>query len=163
MAKLRPAKLALLISACFLLNGCGYKFVTGEQPKINVKPVLNYSSQPLADFYLSEAIRKAFIEYPDFSLVNSEAAADYVLHLKINRWKRNPVFFSRKDSKEIAIAGFDTETEISLFKNGENVFTETVKETLSVGLAEEYREDYVLEKISQKLAEKIYFRVLDKR
>ncbi|MBN1445994.1 MAG: hypothetical protein JW957_07810 [Candidatus Omnitrophica bacterium] len=155
--------MALLISACFLLSGCGYKFVAGGQPKITVKPVLNYSLQPLADICLSEAVKKVFVEYPDFSLVNSEAAADYVLHLKINRWKRKPVFFSRKDSKDIAIAGFETETEISLFKNGENIFTETVKETFSASLAEEYREDYVLEKISQKLAEKIYFRVLDKR
>ncbi len=163
MAKLRPKRLALLISACLLLSGCGYKFVTGGQPNINVKPVLNYSSQPLADIYLSEAMRKAFVEYPDFSLVNSEAAANYVLHLRINSWKKEPVFFSRKDSKNIAIAGFYTETEISLFKNGENIFTGTVKETLPVSLAEEFREDYVLEKISQKLAEKIYFMVLDKR
>ncbi len=160
MAKLRPKSYVFLISMVVFFSGCGYKFITGADRKIFIHPIVNSSTQPLADIYLDRAVRKIFVENAGFSIMNSETAADYALHLSIRKWERSPLLFPADNPKEIVVAKFYIEAEISASKNSENLFVDKVSETFDESLYTEYNEDEVLEKISEKLARKIYFKLI---
>lgn len=162
MAKYRLERLILLISTVFIFSGCGYKFLTGGGKKVFLHPVLNSTMQPRIDVYLSGELKKTFVEYPEFSIVNRESEADCVLHVTIKKWERLPLFFSKEGRDEITIARFYVAIELTVSGAGQGTFTEEINDTLSVSLAGDYQEDAVLQKISQKLAGKIYFYLLEK-
>ncbi len=162
MARYRPERLVLLISAVLLLGGCGYRFISSGGEKIFLRQVSNSTLQPRIGIFLSGELKTTFVEYPGFSPVNSEKDADLALHVNIKKWERLPLFIEKKGTDEITIARFNIETAIAVTRKGQTVMEDTVSDTLSVSLAKEYDEDGILREISRKLAAKIYFYLLDK-
>jgi len=162
MVKMPLKNYVAIISITILLCGCGYKFLSPAKTKIFIYPITNYSLQPLIDVYLSDALRNVFIEYPEYQLVKSPQAAEYTLKVNIKKWEREPLFFSGEKSREIVVARFLIETEIALSENGKDVLADTITDKISVSLAKEYKEEDILTEVSKKLAQKIYFYIIEK-
>ncbi|MCX8081802.1 MAG: hypothetical protein N3D17_00120 [bacterium] len=153
----------VVISMTLLLCGCGYKFISNAKAKIFIQPVLNYSLQPLVDIYLTEFLRDVFIKYAEYQPVKNSSDAEYTLKVLIKKWERTPLFFSGERSREIVIAKFIIEAEVILYKGENIVFTDTITDNISTSLGKEYEEEGVLKDISEKLANKIYFRIIDRK
>lgn len=162
MVKYRLKKLILLVSLFVICSGCGYRFISEKDKNLFLRPVLNSTLQPRIDLYLSGELKKTFIEYPGFSVVDREGVADYILQVNIKKWERLPLFFSKEGDDEIVIAKFRIETEITLSSQMQKTFSETIVDTFSTSLGREYKEDEVHQNISRKLAEKIYFYLMEK-
>jgi hypothetical protein len=162
MVKFRLERLTLLISIFLVFSGCGYKFISGGGKKVFLQSVLNSTLQSRIDLYLAGEIKKVFVEYPEFSPVNHEDAADYVLQVNIKKWERMPMFFSKEGRDEISIAKFYIETEVVVSRKKQKLFTDLISDVLAVSLVNAYDEEYILQKISKKLADKIYFYMLEK-
>lgn len=164
MEKRHLRNFAVLISMVILTCGCGYKFVKDTPHNIFIYPVTNYSFQPLADIYLTDALKDVFIEYPEYHPVNNEKSAEYTLKVNIKRWEREPMAFSGEKTREIVIARFSVVVEIILNKDGKTVFTDTLEEKIPVSLGGTfYKEEDIISEASKKLASKIYFYIVDKR
>jgi hypothetical protein len=162
MAKSRLKRLILLISLIPIFSGCGYKFIAATGKKIFLRPIVNSTLQPNIDIYLNKELRQTLIEYPEFSPVNQEKAAEYLMHIEIKKWERLPLFFSKEGGDEITIAKFQIEVEVAVSKKGGKFTPVTIKDTLSVPLAREYKEEDILQKTSKKLSDKIYIYLLEK-
>ncbi len=164
MAKFRLKRSILPVSLILIaFSGCGYRFISPECRNIFLRPVLNSTIQPRIDICLSGELKKTLIEYPEFSVVNSEDAADCVMQVNIKKWERLPLFFSKEGDDEIVIAKFRIEAEIVISGPSLDTSAETIADTFSASLATEYNEDEVHQKISRKLAEKIYFHLMEKQ
>ncbi len=162
MAKLRLEKSILLISLIIIFGSCGYQFIKEDGKKVFIHTVSNSTLQPKIDLYLADELKKTLIEYPEFSLVNNEGAADYVLCVDIKRWERMPLFFSKAGEDEITIAKFKVETELSVSCDGKQLLHDIISDTFSVSLVSGYKEEEILQRISQKLSGRIYFYLLEK-
>ncbi|MDD3726705.1 MAG: hypothetical protein PHI44_05870, partial [Candidatus Ratteibacteria bacterium] len=149
-------------STVIFICGCVYKFIENSWKNIFVYPITNFSLQPLVDIYLTDALKNVFIEYPEYHLVNDVKDAEYTLKVHIKKWERPPLFFSGEKSREIVIAEFQAETEITLYKNGEVVFADTITENIPVSIAKSYEEEDILSEASKKLSLKIYFYIVEK-
>lgn len=162
MGKYRLKKSTLLVSLLFIFGGCGYKFISGINRAVFLKPILNSSMQPGIDLSLSGELKNTLVQYPGFTISGKEADADCILEVNIKKWERFPLFFSTEGDDKIVIAKFRVETDISLSEPARKPFTKTIADTFSISLATEYKEDEVLRKISRKLAERIYFLLMER-
>ncbi len=154
-----PRRNCLLVSIFFLLllSGCGYQILNlASEKKVYISVFENLTLQPQMEIYIIKNLREKIMSYPLFNLVEDKKDADIIIEGKIEKFWREPLFFSSEDTRDIVMGRMWIEIEVKIEK-GENVWSEKIKENIGVPLVEEYEEEKVLEKLGEEIARKIFF------
>jgi len=117
---------------------------------------------PQLDISLTEEIKNIFNKNPGFNLVYSKEQADISINIDVKKLVRRPLFYSKGDISEVVSGRFSVEAEATIYKRGEEVSKDTIKESLAFPLSVIYKEEDMLKNISEKFAKRIYFWLLDK-
>jgi outer membrane lipopolysaccharide assembly protein LptE/RlpB len=161
MAKLSGKNLAVVSLFVFLLSGCGFHHLDMSDTSLCILPVHNVTLQPAMEIYLTQAVKEAYLEYPSFSLVDSDEEADYILKIKLKKFGRIPLFYS--DNDRIVSARFITEVEVGILSRDKIIAEETLSQNFAFSLKQDYREEEILRKVSRELARKIYFWTINEK
>lgn len=92
--------LFLSLGCLLAVSACGYQFVGRASPlppevrRIAVPTFENNTFEPLLDERLTDAVKKAFIDYPRLEVVNSASEADAVLKGRIIAFLLVPLSFN---------------------------------------------------------------------
>ena len=153
-----PRRNCLLVSIfLLLLSGCGYQILNlASEKKVYISVFENLTLQPQMEIYIIKNLREKIMSYPLFNLVEDKKDADIIIEGKIEKFWREPLFFSSEDTRDIVMGRMWIEIEVKIEK-GENVWSEKIKENIGVPLVEEYEEEKVLEKLGEEIARKIFF------
>ena len=162
MVRFLLRRLVLSISISLLVSGCSYKFVKGGGVSVFIMPIQNSTLMPQLDILLTEEIKNTFNKNPGFNLVYSKEQADISINIDVKKLVRRPLFYSKGDISEVVSGRFSVEAEVAIYKRGEEVSKDTIKESLAFPLSVIYKEEDMLKNISEKFAKKIYFWLLDK-
>jgi hypothetical protein len=160
MGKL-PMKKLVIISSTFLFFTSCYlnKNIQGKNKKIYFEKIENFSNQPNLTFILKEKLEETFLEYPEFEITNSDKA-DYLIDLKILKFERIPLFFSKKDTDNIVGAKFEIEIEFNLKLKDGKFINKKFTESVSTSIYKEYNEEEILFRICKRISKKLYFEIL---
>lgn len=156
MEKLQLKKY-LLFSLIIFFAGCGYKFIHQKEKKIYIETISNHTFQPQLEIYLDESLRDVINSYPEFSIVNSKKYADCSLKINLLKLVREPLFFSGEKTDEIVNARFNVKFEVILKEKGKLISQKILSEKLSFSLARDFEEEKILKKLSDEIAVRVYF------
>jgi hypothetical protein len=159
MGKLLMKK--LIISSIFIFFTSCYlnKNIQGKNIKISFEKIENFSDQPNLTFILKEKLEETFLEYPKFEITNSEKS-DYFINLKILKFERVPLFFSKEDTDNIVGAKYEIEVDFNLRRKDSSIINKKFNESFSTSIYKEYNEEEILSRICERIAKKLYFEIL---
>ncbi|MGC8976919.1 MAG: hypothetical protein ACP5OB_04785 [Candidatus Ratteibacteria bacterium] len=160
MGKLLLKKLIRVFSIFIIFTSCYLSKNFQGNKRIYFEKIENFSNQPNLTFVLNEKIRELIIKYPEFNISNNEKFSDYIADLKILKFERKPLFYSNENSDDIVGAEFQIEVRLILKENGVIITDKNLVEKFSTSIFRIYNEEEVLDKISERIAKKIYFEIL---
>lgn len=146
-----------------LLSGCGYRFYSQRRGTVFLSEVSNTSFQPNIDKHINRSLQIAFIQSPVFLPVVTEDLADFILEVEISGFERSPLFYMPDSRRRIAGAKYIVEADIKLYGSSGVVFQDLIVEHVMVSLQDDFLEEDILIKVADKLANKIYQHMLEKR
>lgn len=153
----------LLISVFLFLTGCGYHLIKYNiEKKVFISPFKNYSSQPQVEVYTLGKLYEIMLSYPGFAPVKNKENADIVVEGKIKKIERPPIFFSAENTDEIVMARFSVEIETEIYKGKELVLKDLIRESISIELLNNFKEEEMLEKLGTQIAKRVFFLLVKK-
>ena len=158
MGKLQIKKLVknsilLFLASCYL-----NKNISVRNKKLYFEKIENFSNQPNLTFILKEKLEETILKYPKFEISQSEET-DYLVDLKILKFERVPLFFSKENSEDIVGAKYEIEVDLRI-KTKDRVVDKKIQEAFSTSIYKEYNEDAILTRICDIISKKIYFEIL---
>ena len=155
MKKLIICNIFFLFASCYL-----NKNISANDKKIYFENIENFSNQPNLVFILKEKLEENFIKHPKFEISYSEEETDYFIFLKILKFERVPLFFSKKDAENIVGARYEIEIDFSLKGKDGLIINRKFNESFSTSIYKKYNEDEILAKICERISKKLYFEIL---
>ncbi|HOK56291.1 MAG TPA: LPS assembly lipoprotein LptE [bacterium] len=154
-----------LIKICSLFlffTSCYINKNISEKNRIYIDKIENYTNQSMLSFTIREKIEKIILNYSGYTLTNMKEIADYTLSVKILKFERVPVFFDKKDIDNIVGAKYRIEVQMKVNDGRKEnaVLTKNLIEDISSSIYKEYREEKIFEKLSEQIAQRIYFELL---
>jgi len=152
-----------LIKVCSLflfLTSCYLNKNIYEKNEIYFEKIENFSSQPSLTFILNEKIREIFLKYPKYTITNLKEKADYNIELKILEFERIPLFYSKLDPDEISGAKYEIKLRVNINDKDKKIVEKEIVEHISFSIYKEYREEEILNRISEHVAKRVYFEIL---
>lgn len=161
MDKLPGKKSLFFLSLLILTSGCGYHLVNPtSRTKVYIGYLVNDTFQPQLDIYLLNELKEKILNYPGFELVSDLSRADWQITGRIIKFEREPLFFSTENSDKIILARFNIGINLKITNSEYTSEEQTIEENIAVALTPTYQEEEMLKKISQEVADKIFFRFL---
>ncbi|MCM8803942.1 MAG: hypothetical protein NC833_01645 [Candidatus Omnitrophica bacterium] len=142
----------LFFTSCYLNKNINGKRIFFER-------IENFSNQVNLTFILNQKIKERILEYPGLSITDIKENADYIVNLKILKFERIPLFYS-KEADNIVGAKFEIGLKLDLKEKDKLIFDKNLFETISFSIYKEYNEEEILNKISERVAKKVYFEIL---
>lgn len=149
--------LLICISIIFLFTGCSYQLINPEQTTVYVEIFSNHTLQPEIDLYLLKNLKKTITRSPGFILASSKSSADIIISGIIEEFSRNPEFISKSD--QIIMASYRVKILLNIEKNHQ-IMKRNIDQIYSLELATEFKKDYLLDQLSNKISQDIYFQLL---
>jgi len=163
MVKLPLRKLIGVFSILIFFSSCYLSRVNLEKKEIYIEKIENLSYNPELTFVLPQKIRETILNYPGYNITDEKEKADYILNLKILKFERYPIFYSREDADNIVGARFEIEVEMNMKERDGKEIKKVIKETFSSSIFKEYNEEEIISRISERIAKKFYFEILKKQ
>ncbi|MGB9677257.1 MAG: hypothetical protein ACPLZ9_01435 [Candidatus Ratteibacteria bacterium] len=154
---IKICSLFLLFTSCYINKNIPVK------NKVYLNKIENYTNQPILSFILKEKIEKIILNYPGFTTTNLKEIADYTFSIKILKFERIPVFFDKKNIDNIVGARYivEIQMEIKEEKKESIILNKNLIEEISSSIYKEYKEEKIFDKLSEHIAQKIYFEFLN--
>ena len=147
----------ILIEILFLFSGCMYKFVNPSQKTIYVDYFANHTLQPQIETWILKNLKKTIVEGPAFLLVGDKEKADIVITGVIDDFTRNAEFIS--DSDQIMMACYKVKISFDINRNGK-ISQKNLEQVYSLELATVFKKDMLLDMLSKKIAQDIYYQII---
>jgi len=160
MEKLQLKKLIKVCSLLFLFSSCYINKNISVKNKIYLDKIENQTGQSILSFILKEKIKEILINYPNFTITDTKKNADFILSIKILKFERIPIFFDKTDADNIVGAKFKIDIELELKEKENVILNKILTENISSSIYKEYREEKIFEKLSEQIAQKIYFELI---
>lgn len=161
MEKLPVKKLIKVCSLFLLLTSCYINRNIVEKNKIFLEKIENYTSHSILNFLLEENLKKNILSYSGFTITNLKENTDYILLIKILKSERIPIFFDKKNIDNIVGTQYKIEVQVEIKEKDNVIFNKNLKETISFSIYKDYKEEKIFDKLSERIAQKIYFELLN--
>ncbi len=140
-----------------LLAGCGYQLINPEQKTVYVGYFSNHTLQPGIDLFLVRNLKKTLAEAPGFMVVSKTKDAHLIINGKIQQFVRTPEFIAESD--QIIMASYRVSVLVEIDRDGKTV-GQKLDQTYVLELSRGLRTDQLLDILSKKIAQDIYFRLI---
>lgn len=159
MAKLPMKKLIKVCSIFLFLTSCYLNKNISKKNKLYFEKIENFSDQVNLTFILNQKIKETILKYPSLSIADVKERADYIVELKILKFERVPLFYSKETTDNIVGAKYEIELKINLKEKDMVIFDKDLIEVFSSSIYKEYNEEETLNRISERVAKRIYFEI----